>query len=373
MQSRRGVRLALVLGVAMATLGIAAGASAASVTGTVKLSPATTQVDNGGTFTITVTSNAAVPISGVSASITFNKAVLQVTTVTRGSAWASAPLFIAGDATAIATANKKGVLQNVAASFFPPGNVPAGDQPFITVGFKAIACGTVTMTVPTGRVDSSMLDGRTATYGAAMKVTTTGAPVTVCQGGGGASGSPGASAIPSGSLDPNASASTTPVESVGPSASADPASGQSAEPSAAPSDSGLGAGTASSGNGTTDQNTWLTFALAALAVSAAGLALLILVLTIVAIIAATVGAAFVIRLWRRYAASDTAASSPAPATGPSVPEAAADGAAETPSSTGEGAGTAAEPANAPTAPDPLADAPEPPSGRAPASPRTTGN
>jgi len=374
MLSRRAVRLALVLALTLASVGIAGGASAAAaVAGTVKLSPATTQVDNGGTFNIVVTSNAAIPISGVSASVTFNKAVLQVTTITRGSAWASAPLFIAGDAPAIAKANSKGVLQNVAASFFPPGNVPAGDQQFITVGFKAIACGTVTMTVPIGRVDSTMLDGRAATYGTTMKVTTTGATVTVCQGGGGASSSPGASDVPSGSIDPNASPSTGPGDSAQPSASTDAGSSPSATaPTPAPSDNGSGSGGGTPGGGTTEQNSWLTFALAALAVSAAGLALLILVLTIVAIIAATVGAAFVFRLWRRYTAADAAAHPPAATADPSASGTTAEGTAETPAATESGSDAAAEPEGTPPAPDPLADAPEPPSGRASASPPTTG-
>lgn len=313
MQSRRAVRLALVLALGLASVGVAEAASAASVTGTIRLDPATSQVDNGATVNITVISNTSVPTSGVSASITFNKSILQVTALQRGSAWAGAPLFIAGDAAAIAKANQKGVLQAVAASFFPPTSVPAGDQQFVTVTFKAIACGTVTLTVPIGRVDSAMLDGRSSSYGNAIPVKSTGATITVCQGGG-ASGSPGVPGSgvpgdsglpgPSGSLDPNASPSATgDTSSPGPSPS--DSGTLAAAASSLPGDGSAGGGVAG-GTAATEQNSWLTFALAALAVSAAGLAVLIIVLTIVAIAAASVGAIVVIRVWRRSAAREAA-------------------------------------------------------------------
>lgn len=320
MQSRRAVRLALALALTLASVGFAGGTLAASVTGTIRLDPPTSQVANGGTVNITVISNTSVPISGLAASITFDKAILQVTSITRAPAWAHAPLFIAGDASAIATANKKGVLQAVGVSFFPPTSVPAGDQQFITVAFKAVACGTVTMTMPTGRVDSGLLDGRASTYGNAVSIKTTGATVTVCQGAAGASGSPAAS----GSAGPGDSGSAAPSDFGSAAPSASEGSQASAAASAAPSDNsglalGAGGGTGSGGT-TSEQNSWLTFALAALAVSAAGLALLILVLTIVAISAAVVGAIVLMRYWRRTTENDRAtASAAANATSQSAP------------------------------------------------------
>ena len=359
MTSRRGVRLVLVLAAALASLGFAAGASAASVTGTIKLDPATTQVDNGGTFNIKVISNTTVPISGVSASITFNKSVVQVTSIGRASAWGSAPLFLAADATAISTANQKGVLKGVASSFFPPTSVPAGAQDFVTVTFKAIACGTVALGLPIGKTnsDTQLLDGRSATYGNAIKITTTGATVTVCNGGG-ASGSPGASgsgalpsdsggALPSDSIDPNASPSAAP------SAAAEPSPGVAAPvvaASAAPADNGA-AGT------TSEQTGWLTFAMAALAIAAAGLATLILVLTIAAIVAAVTGAIVVIRVWNRHNENDAATEGgtpPVTTTGSSGPaEGAPAGDASADASTAPGApadATASTPAPVESAP-----------------------
>ena len=292
--SRRAKSITLALAVLGAILGLAGGATAAD--NTLSIDPATSDIADGATFNVRVVENATVAVSGVSATITFNKGILQVTSVTRGSAFASAPLFLAGDAAAIASANKSGKLQNVAVAFFPPTSVPAGKQEFLTVGFKAIACGTVDMTVPTGRVDATMLDGRTATYGVNLKLTTTGATVTVC--GGVAGASPGASDNPvpseSGSLDPTASASVEPSASGSP----DPAGGATAS---APPPAG------SVGGSTGDQSGWLNFALAALAVAAAALAALIIVMTLVAIVAAVVGAIVLIRVWRRYAEKDAQA------------------------------------------------------------------
>lgn len=294
LQFRRAARLCLALAAVTATLGFASGALAAD--NTIRLEPSAAQVAAGGTVNVKVLEKSTVAISGVSASITFDKAVLQVTTITRGSAFAAAPLFLAADAPAIASANKKGKLQNVAAAFFPPANVTAGEVEFITVGFKAIGCGTVKMTVPTGTVDSAMIDGREATYGAALKVTTTGTTVTVCDGAAG-SGVPGASADASagasidpalGSFDPNASPSLDPAAG----GSAQPG-GPNAAPSGAPANFN---GTLASG---TEQSGWLNFAIAALAVAAAGLAVLIIVLTLIAIAAAVVGTIVVIRYWRR--------------------------------------------------------------------------
>jgi len=298
-------------------LGFAGGASAAG--NTLRLDPATTQVANGATFSIKVIQNADIATSGTSTSIGFNKAILQVTSVTRGAAFAAAPLFLAGDATAIAAANKSGKLQNVAAAFFPPTSVAAGEKEFITVGFKAIACGSVNLTVPTGRVDSTMLDGRTASYGTNLKITTAGATINVCEGGGAVAGAsagssevPGSSDTPgaSGSLEPNATASHEPV------AGGSVAPGVVAGPSAGPTiDAGLVSTSA-------EQSGWLNFALAALAVAAAGLATLIIVLTLIAIVGAVVGTVVVIRVWRRYAARDAVVTAtsvvpveiPAPAT-----------------------------------------------------------
>src|SRR3974377_2421010 len=105
MQSRRAVRLALALALTLASVGFAGGTLAASVTGPIRLDPPTRQGANGGPPKIPVISNTSVPISGLAASITFDKAILQVTSITRAPAWAHAPLFIAGAASPLRTDN----------------------------------------------------------------------------------------------------------------------------------------------------------------------------------------------------------------------------------------------------------------------------
>ena len=321
MQSRRGFRLALVLATLLASVAIAGGASAAGATGTLRLDPATATVAQGGTFSVKVIANTSVVTSGVAASITFNKAILKVTTITRSPAWANAPAYLAGDAAAIATANQKGVLKGVSVFFFPPTTVPAGDQEFITVGFQAIGCGTVAMTLPIGKTnsDSTLLDGRAATYGSAIKLTTSGATVNVCSGVAGASGSPGASSSggPGDSSSPAASDSFDPNASTSPS----PGAGDSSDPGASiPAPSASAPATDNASSSSSEQSGWLTFAIAALAVAAAGLATLILVLVVVAIVAAVIGGNVLIRAWRRN--PDAGRSPDAGATAQPAPDAA---------------------------------------------------
>jgi len=273
-------RIVTFLAVALAVLAVATGASAAS--NTLRIDPASTSVAEGGNFTIKVIQNASVATSGVSATITFDRTKVQVTTLTRGAPWASAPLFVAGDAAAIAAANKSGKLKNVSAAFFPPGSVPAGDAEFITIEFKAVGCGQVKLGLPVGAVDGGMLDGRTNTFGSALKVTATGATVTLCSAGGSASPSlaPGGS-LESGSPDP---AAETPPPAAG-----------GYTPSAAPSPDPAAAGSTEQGR----QDAWLTFAMAALAVAAAGLAALIALIVLAALITAVVGPILLIRYLRR--------------------------------------------------------------------------
>ena len=362
MQSRRPVRLALVLATLLAAVGIAGGVSAAEVTGKLRLDPPTATVAQGGTFSVKVISNTSVATSGVSASITFNKAVVQVTTITRSAAWTSAPLFLAADAKAITTANQKGVLKNVAAAFFPPGSTPAGDQEFITVGFKAVGCGAVTMTMPISpdQTDSTMIDGRAATYGAAIKLTTTGATVTVCDGAAGSqapgassSAQPGDSGLPgaSDSFDPNASVTPAPASSDS------PAPGDSVAPSVAPSAS-IPASDSGSG-GASEQSGWLTFAIAALAVAAAGLATLILIFVVVAIVATVFGARILIRNWRRFSDDGRPPTDGGASTDPTTTP--ADGA---PTETPTDAGGASTPGSA----DESVPTPAPSNDRPPAAP-----
>ena len=376
MRIHRMGRIVTFLAVALAVLAVATGASAAS--NTLRIDPASTSVAEGGNFTIKVIQNASVATSGVSATITFDRTKVQVTTLTRGAPWASAPLFVAGDAAAIAAANKSGKLKNVSAAFFPPGSVPAGDAEFITIEFKAVGCGQVKLGLPVGAVDGGMLDGRTNTFGSALKVTATGATVTLCSAGGSASPSLAPGETPAAqasgdvlgatsSADPMASGSPDPLASGSlesgspdPAAETPPPAAGGYTPSAAPSPDPAAAGSTEQGR----QDAWLTFAMAALAVAAAGLAALIALIVLAALITAVVGPILLVRYLRRNGQGTP----PEPATTPE--EAATDGAGpaggETPTaddaSTADGpaeAGVSTTDAGAPTTGEPDQGSPSP--------------
>ena len=313
---RHPVRLVLVPVMLLASLGLASGSAAAGQVGSLAFSPTSVQVDNGGSFTLKIVSTASVPLSGISASIVFDQSIVQVTSVERAAAWADALIWIGADDAAIAAGNQKGKMKGVSAAYInPPANVPAGDQDFINVTFQATKCGTAAisiavapLTAQTTAVESQMVDGQEATYGEQLDMKTSGATVTVCGPGVAppvANAVDGASPGPTTSASPNATASPS-----RPAGSAKPAAGGATTTTTTGGSQG---GDASTAAFTTEQSSWLTFALATLAVAAAGLAALILVLTIIAIAAAVIGAVVLFRVWRRRAEASRV---PAPVAGP---------------------------------------------------------
>jgi len=136
-------------------------------------------VENGG-FTVRVVQRADVPTGGITATIVFDPAILQVVSITKSSAFAAAPFFQGGGASAITAANASGKLNQVSAAFLAPGNVPAGDADFISVEFKAIACGETPLFLPNDTADSALIDGRPATYGIPLKIQTVKGVVQAC-------------------------------------------------------------------------------------------------------------------------------------------------------------------------------------------------
>jgi hypothetical protein len=168
----------------------------AAGTGTVVINPSgnPTPIPAGGpgaTFSVDVVSNASVATSGVQASVVFDKTVLQITGVTRGSGWSSAPVFIgppasdltvaANMAATIASANANGKLATVAASQTSGSTTANVDQSFLTITFQVIGCGsssTTAITLPTGASDTLMTD----TTAGQVAITTTGATVEPCHG-----------------------------------------------------------------------------------------------------------------------------------------------------------------------------------------------
>lgn len=259
MQLRRWIALPAVVAIILATVATVPSVMAAGRT--LRLDLATQTVDKGATFTVKVIANADIILSGVQATVTFDKAKVSITEAAKGADWAAAPLWVPGDLSAeVAKANTKGKLATVFASYFPPGNTPAGDSDFLDITFKALACGQVTLGLPAGPADGLMLDGRAApNYGKTINVTTTGAKITIggssctstpppstsaaptpSPAGGSPTPSPAGespSASPSPSAEsPSPETSPTPVaspsESPSPSAAATPAPSASSEPGA---------------------------------------------------------------------------------------------------------------------------------------------
>ena len=61
--------------------------------------------------------------------------------------------------------------------------MPAGAADFVSITFKAVACGKADIGLPVGPLDAVLLDGRTDTYGEGLPVTTTGGSIDVACGG----------------------------------------------------------------------------------------------------------------------------------------------------------------------------------------------
>jgi hypothetical protein len=315
--SYRKIGIVAALGVTI--LGAVANVAAAG--NTLRLEPATTTVAKDATFTIRVVQNATVATSGAQVTVTFDRTKAQVTTVTRGTPYANAALFLGADAAAITNANKTGKLKTVAAAFLPPGAVPVGDKDFITVDFKATACGEIKLGLPVGAADAGLLDGRDAKYGAALKVTGTGATVTVDCGANAPTPTPvGATETPAGSVlgetsSPGTDVTPDPLASTPPGESPPPAASGSVEPGASPSGSPVALASADPCPTCTDRSDWLDFGLAAMGVAASGLALLIVLVLIAFVGASIVGSVLLYRHWRRSRGRAPARESEGPRTG----------------------------------------------------------
>jgi hypothetical protein len=171
---------------AAAIVAATVGAPGVAASGdTMRIEPPSQTVAEGSTFTVRVVHDASVRTSGAQATVTFDRAKVQVTAVTRGTPHAGAAIFAPSDiAGAIASANQTGRLATIATAFIPPDSVPAGDADFLVITFRAVGCGTSSLGLPAGPADAVLLDGREATYGNGIEVTTTGGEVTVdCPGG----------------------------------------------------------------------------------------------------------------------------------------------------------------------------------------------
>jgi len=161
---------------------LAVASTPAAAASTMAIAPAATGIlALGDTFTVAVTVDATEAVSGAEATVTFDPAVVQLRAFARGAAWAQAPLWITGND--VAKANQAGALQGVAAAFFPPDAVAAGQSDFLILTFQAVACGSSWLGLPAGApVNAQLLGGTAADYGALLPVTTSGGTATACPG-----------------------------------------------------------------------------------------------------------------------------------------------------------------------------------------------
>jgi hypothetical protein len=168
----------LILAVVIATLSVTSCSTAPG--NTLRIDPSGQTLGKGSEFSVRVVENATVDSSGAQASVTFDRNKAEITSVTWGSTYAAAPIHIPSDLTAaISKANTTGKLAQLAAAVVTPDSVAPGDADFLTINFTATGCGSFPLDLPVGRLDAALLDGRTATYGDAMLVTTAGGTVTI--------------------------------------------------------------------------------------------------------------------------------------------------------------------------------------------------
>ena len=213
--------LALCISTLLAISALFVPAPTSAAGDTLRIEPASAAVAKDATFPVRVVQNAEVPTSGAQATITFDPALLQITSVSRGTPYADAPVFTGAAAAAITAANTSGKLAGVAAAFLPPDAVPAGDRDFLVIEFKAIACGQADLGLPVGPVDAGLLDGRAATYGDPLAITAIGGSVTISCGGG-SSPSPVPTITPAPSPSPAPTATPAPTITPRPSVTAPP-------------------------------------------------------------------------------------------------------------------------------------------------------
>lgn len=151
---------------------------ASAGTSSLAVSPAAQTVDDGAQFSIAIAQDASVVTSGAQVDVTFDPALLEVLSVDKGAAYATASLVIgvAPQTTeqAIAEANTTGTLQNVSAFYLPGGgSVLAGATTFVTLNMQAKA--NIGGVSPVTLAGAELLDAA----GDPVSVTTTDGEVTV--------------------------------------------------------------------------------------------------------------------------------------------------------------------------------------------------
>jgi hypothetical protein len=149
-------------------------------TNTIKVIPATTTISppaTGGSFTVNIVANGAVNISGAGAGLAFDATKLTLTAiakdpteVTNGVSYLGFP-SAANTATFIANANTAGQIPNISWSYLDGASfeLASADHGIYSATFSVTAVGDSTLTPNSS---PTILDGRAASYGVALTVTT---------------------------------------------------------------------------------------------------------------------------------------------------------------------------------------------------------
>lgn len=147
--------------------------------------PASVTVAVGDVFAVHVAQTTVADVAGAQSTVVFDHSVLEIQSVTRGSAYAAADVFLPSDIeAAIGSANSSGTLKQTAAMFTPSDNpdvVPAGTFDFLVIKFRALKCGVSRIDLPIGPRDAVLLDGaKGSDYGHTLDIGTVAGSVRVC-------------------------------------------------------------------------------------------------------------------------------------------------------------------------------------------------
>jgi hypothetical protein len=169
----------------VATVLVPATALAAG-NGTLSVTPNAVSASTGSTFSVDIDTQATTAMSGASAAVDFDRAKLQIISVTKGAGWDTADVTWRLPTVAeIATANSTGRLPAIAA-YYTDGSSskPANTSAILArVTFFATAAGTASITLPTTGSDrGEIIDGAGPTYGTAVATTSNGGSVTITAG-----------------------------------------------------------------------------------------------------------------------------------------------------------------------------------------------
>jgi hypothetical protein len=186
MNTRR-ILIGLLLCIAAATSSACSAAAAnpsdalagAPTGSTLRVDPPSQTVQKGVDFSIHIIVNGPIPLSGAQFTLAFDHASLQIVNAAWSDAASKAPILQPKELTsAVASANENGQLKMLMVAY-TGGSLPAGSTELLMVTLQPTRCGKVTLDLPVGPNDAILIDGRAATLGQGVPVSTTSAAVQI--------------------------------------------------------------------------------------------------------------------------------------------------------------------------------------------------